>query len=547
MPLHSSRVRRLFVLGAATNLMACAPDSPSPSEPQEPAPSVEDPVPEDVGDPLAGAQPLPPHEMATVIHQATGYRPAVARVLPQPESSPFQRMRGGDLPSAAKLDALLHVADDVARHADLSSFAGCDEASALSSGCATQVLQAWLPIFWKRSVPEGEIDEMVTSLLGDEATTVPLLSLLEVAMLAAEFSYRLEATHQGRLTEAAVADRLAGFITGGAPDAELLALVGTGQLMDPQVRHDHALRLLETPAAYQQTGRMHRQWLTVPAIIRGNEDLSQGLTPILVTRLDVLRHDTAGRLLQHNAPWTTLFTSTEHFVPPVGVPHFGLGDVLPPEGGFYDFATLAPEHVGVLAAANGIWQSAHPANANPSITRRGKMVLERLMCMPVGSPPPSAPSADPPPMHSAECNADRYLALRDNAQCSACHVPMDDIGLGLEPLDIYPGFRDYDRVDVNKQDTNPNCPVATEGQLPDGTPFTSPGELQRLLVEREEVQDCFTRHLGSFLYGMPYRALPDDLHDDHLRAFRASGWDYPQLVAAMAAHSSFLLPRPSQP
>jgi hypothetical protein len=71
---------------------------------------------------------------------------------------------------------------------------------------------------------------------------------------------------------------------------------------------------------------------------------------------------------------------------------------------------------------------------------------------------------------------------RSNANCAACHALMDPIGFGLETFNAVGEYHDRDG----------ERPIDASGELPDGSKFSGPKELARVLLERKEL---FTRNL----------------------------------------------------
>ena len=87
---------------------------------------------------------------------------------------------------------------------------------------------------------------------------------------------------------------------------------------------------------------------------------------------------------------------------------------------------------------------------------------------------------------------ERMEMHRANPTCNACHRFMDPIGLALDNFDVVGRWR----VREN------GSPLDTRGELWDGTPVTSPGELQDALIKRPvPLLRSFTGNLMAYALG----------------------------------------------
>src|SRR5918993_2942911 len=81
---------------------------------------------------------------------------------------------------------------------------------------------------------------------------------------------------------------------------------------------------------------------------------------------------------------------------------------------------------------------------------------------------------------------------RDNAQCRSCHQYMDPIGLALDNFDVTGQWRIREN----------GMPVDTKGDFYDGTPVSTPAELQKVLLKRPiPLIRTFTQNLMSYALG----------------------------------------------
>ena len=117
----------------------------------------------------------------------------------------------------------------------------------------------------------------------------------------------------------------------------------------------------------------------------------------------------------------------------------------------------------------------------------------------LGSPPPPPPP-DVPDLDDTAVAADgRLLSVRQRLEnhrrspaCSSCHRMMDPIGLALEH---------YDVTGARRLKDNGNR-IDSSGELYDGTPVTSAGDLRTALLRRPAaLARTFTENLMAYALG----------------------------------------------
>jgi hypothetical protein len=132
-----------------------------------------------------------------------------------------------------------------------------------------------------------------------------------------------------------------------------------------------------------------------------------------------------------------------------------------------------------------------------SVVIRGKWVLDNIFGTPPPPPPPNVPAlAEERDPRKVLPMRERMAAHRRNPVCAGCHAQMDQLGFALENFDAIGEWRD-----VYESGTT----VDASGQLPDGSKFTGPVELRKVLREHSEqfvtaaVEKLLTYALGRGL------------------------------------------------
>jgi hypothetical protein len=130
---------------------------------------------------------------------------------------------------------------------------------------------------------------------------------------------------------------------------------------------------------------------------------------------------------------------------------------------------------GLFGHASILTLTSHANRTSPVL--RGKWVMEVLL----GTPPPPPPP-DVPDLEKTEgakegrllTTRERMEMHRSNPTCRSCHLYMDPIGLALDNFDVTGKWRIREN----------GMPLDTKGQLYDGSPVSTPAELQQALLKR---------------------------------------------------------------
>jgi hypothetical protein len=131
---------------------------------------------------------------------------------------------------------------------------------------------------------------------------------------------------------------------------------------------------------------------------------------------------------------------------------------------------------GLLGQGSILTDTSRPNRTSPVI--RGKWILENIF----GTPPPPPP-ANVPDLKE-ERNPAKVLPMREqmaqhraNPVCASCHVQMDQLGFALENFDAIGEWRDIDAA---------GSPIDASAKLADGTTFTGPTELRKVLMNHSD-------------------------------------------------------------
>ena len=339
----------------------------------------------------------------------------------------------------------------------------------------------------------------------------------------------------GALSPAALERRLAYFLWNGPPQPEELL----DRNAEPSAAISQAVeRMLADPRREQFTNAFLDYWLDLRDINANTPDaelypdyyLDELLTEssLLETRM-FFNH-----LIDHDLPVRNLVAADFVMVNERLAEHYGL----PPVEGVRLRRVELPENSpygGLLTQASVLRVTANGTTTSPVV--RGEWVMERIMGVPISSPP-SGIEAVEPDLRGATTIREQLDKHRAIDSCNACHARFDPAGFALESFDVAGGWREQYRATggsgerVSGFGKNGHAykfrlgpPVDCSGTLLSGESFENVRELKQLLAADERqlarnlLQQLIVYATGAAV-GFSERAEIEAMLD------RAAGRDY---------------------
>lgn len=248
----------------------------------------------------------------------------------------------------------------------------------------------------------------------------------QAILMSPHFLYHVERSLKGAsesdvrsLTPNEMANRLSYAIWGSMPDPELFQAASRGELSTPEEIRTQISRMMKNAKASALVSNFGSEWFRLPSLDQLDFSHTDGLSPSLVQAMKTETYKTINEIFMSNASLTELFLTRSTYLNAALANHYGLPT---PEGGSEDFVKVNLEgtpRIGVLTQGSYLIQTA--SGNDTSVVRRGKFVLDQILCDPPDPPDPETIAARP-------TSTDR----RTNPNCSGCHYAMDSIGLGLE-------------------------------------------------------------------------------------------------------------------
>ena len=284
-----------------------------------------------------------------------------------------------------------------------------------------------------------------------------------------------------RLSQHALAERLAYFLTSSMPDDRLRGLADAGTLDNADALRSEVKRLLSDPASDRFVADFLDSWLNLrslgsmpPDQQAFREYYSSHLEPEMKEETRLFIRD----LIDRNASILELLTADYSFVNRDLAKLYGVADQVPVDEAerFHRVVFEDARRGGLLGQASVLTVTANGIETSPVV--RGVWLLEKVLGTPSPPPPDAVPPIDPD-VRGATSIRDRLKKHSTLAACSECHRKFDPLGFALESFDPIGRARTF-------YDRQRRIPVDTSGVLPSGEEFTGLAELKQLLVKQKE-------------------------------------------------------------
>lgn len=407
--------------------------------------------------------------------------------------------------SSALLERYLEIGRAVGESLgeEIDALAGCspddpsDGAQVLA--CGQQFVRREGERLFRRPVTDAEVGKysaLFTKEIPNATFRHRLRLTLQLLLGAPEFLYRFEAAtdpsvgagQSGQLDAYSLASRLSYFLWAAPPDAELLAKAADGTLLDADVLRQQAERMLDDERAKAPFLHFHEQWLDFERLDIVTKKAEDGFDDALRESVkEQGRRFVQTVLFDERGSLKDLWTSPRTFYDASLAPLYNVE--APAEGwAEQDMA----DRSGFLTQLTFLASHAHPDKPSPVL--RGTFILDRVLCSPVGAPPPNAEAAGnakADELTGPLTNREFYtLTTASESPCIGCHVRINPPGFALEH---------YDTMGRWQQQEPSGLPIDASGTLDEFT-FTSASELMSQLAGSERVESCAVTKWVRYAY-----------------------------------------------
>lgn len=428
-----------------------------------------------------------------------------------------------------------------------------EESADEQRACADQILRRTGRLLYRRPLADDELASL--RLLFEQGQSddelgrfdVALRLPLEALLLSPHFLFRVEqdadpsSDRAHPLSPHELATRLAYFLWSSAPDEPLLDRADRGELLHDDVLKAEVARMLAEPRAQALIDNFAAQWLSLRLIDQAEPDALQ--FPLFTPMLRAALATETRRFVRDffpvagspSRPLSELLTARYTYANADVARHYGLAT---PVGADFSQVSLdGTTRRGLLSQGSLLTAESYPTRTSP--VRRGKWVLEQLLCTPPPPPPPNVIGDFGKPGMGGTLRK-RLEQHRAMPVCNSCHALMDPIGLSLEGFDAIGRSRTHDE----------GQPVDTTGTLIDGRSFADAAELAGLLADDPRLSRCAAEKLFTFAIGrFPERAhAADQARLDALTtAFGEGGSTLHALLWALIQSDAFKNRRGGEP
>jgi len=442
---------------------------------------------------------------ATVTDLFPGYTMPEMHFVPDAKVLGFLNLSSSQTGSLVRMEQYESTAQAIGQTvaADPTTLTGCDAAALDEASCAGPYIADLGKRAYRRPLTETEQANLMT-LLARDTDAVPyatrLAMVVKAVLLSPKFLFRPEIgdrAHQATpgvpLTSWEIATRLSYFLTGSMPDATLTAAADSGALtkVDEVVRQ--ARRLLTQPRAQNQLVDFHTMWLGTDTVSALTKDMvafpATDFNPLVAYYMaketdQFLRYS----LFEHGGTFAELMLADYTFVNGPMAAFYGIPGLDPENRDDWVKVKLdTSQRVGLLTQASLLATMAKPDRTDP--IRRGKFVLNQLLCRSVQPPPPEIVAMFKP-LDLSQTARDQLTEHRTNPVCASCHQILDPLGLPFEHYDAIGRWRDQDR----------GMDIDTSGNIDDKT-FDGIPAMAHVLADMPDARGCYISEWVRFSEG----------------------------------------------
>lgn len=370
---------------------------------------------------------------------------------------------------------------------------------ARDESCARSVLAEFGRRAFRRPLSESELSGLLAIYRQGvgEGEDLALGAAMQAILLSPNFLFRVEdAALPGPrgLSDLELATRLSYFLWSAPPDDRLLEAAEGGRLR-ANLRSE-TTRMLADPKAEALVESFLGQWLGTrilgaEVILRAPAQFPDFDPDLQASMLEETERFFQDHLVRRR-PLSALLQSDRAFIDARLAAHYGV--TAPPEDWTPVSLASTGRGGGLLTQAGILTLTGLPSRT--SIVRRGKWVLDNLLCL---APPPPPPGVEgfPETIDPGATLRARMEMHRSNPSCAGCHAVMDPLGFALE---------EFDAIGRHRTTDENGLPVDVEATLPDGRHFSGGAELAAALAADRSFHRCVAQKLATYAVGRGFGA-----------------------------------------
>ena len=338
-----------------------------------------------------------------------------------------------------------------------------------------------------------------------------------------------------KISQHALAERIAYFLTSSMPDAQLRYVADEGRLNSHHALRAEVIRLLGSEVSNKFVNDFLASWLNLRELGSMPPDFETFPEYYAFNLQPEMKQETQlffRYVLDNNMPARELLSANYSFINRDLAKLYGVLEKIPASesADFQRVQFTDSNRGGLLGQGSVLTVTANGIETSPVI--RGVWMLEHVLGTPTPPPPDDVPAIDPD-IRGAKTIKNQLEKHRSSAACNECHRKIDPLGFAMECFD--PIGRTRTAYDVRG-----NRKVDTAGVLPSGESFSNLAELKKILIRHEEF---FVRTLVTHLltHALGRHIEPEDRFaiDKIMVSVEDDGYRLQDLVVAVIASDIF--------
>ncbi len=370
---------------------------------------------------------------------------------------------------------------------------------------AREILANFMPRAYRRPVRAEEIDGKLGLFTKHRASKPSFVEAIKIPLTAVlvspDFIYltepHLPSATPATLTGHELASRLSYFLWSSMPDAELMRLANSGDILKPAVLTAQTRRMIADPKSEALVKNFAGQWLGLRKV--GANPPVETLYPKYDRHLEIsIVRETEGffaEILQQNLDVRNLLKSDFVTINERLARFYGIPGV---RGDAIRVVKIEPDthRGGVVTQA-----SIHSVTSNGTRTSpvvRGAWIMKTLLGTDPGLPVANVGEiASQVPGIDKATVRQRLAIHRENPSCARCHDKIDPLGLAMENYNAAGEWRLQEGHGYQGRIEKDDPIIDASAKMPDGAEFVGVEGLQLQLLGKE---DFFLNSLSKQLH-----------------------------------------------
>lgn len=411
-----------------------------------------------------------------------------------------------------------------------------DDADSWTPAAMRRQLKVVADRVYRRPVRDEELDRIMQVIVDRLAAgRTPLEAYgdgVKVLLCSPNFLYLDTAIDDNnRLSPHAMACRLSYFLWSSTPDAVLLELAESGELLKPDVLSTQVERMLNDKRSQAFVNGFLDSWLTLRDLGSTPPDRKDFAAYYHYDLRVAMNRETemfTRHLLDNNLSIAHFLDSDFTFVNKRLAQHYELelaGDAGP---SFERVDLRDRRRGGLFGQASVLTVTANGIDTSPVV--RGVWVLENIFGTPPSPPPPDVEPLDPD-VRGAKSIRDQLKKHRSNGSCNECHRRIDPLGFALE---------NFDAIGRWRKSYGQRVAIDASGELPGGHKFASVEEFKAIVSQqKKQFAIALTSKLLEYSTGRKLATIDRPQVDDIVAELANRGDGFRDLVKLVVSSDAF--------